>query len=581
MWWRWALVLLALIASFAPAATEARPLIKLKGRVTDVEVESAGRKNGRPCSRMTVKYYFYADIKWSPDEPIADAWHMTEWCFDGHRAYRKDGKNYFWFDPLGPVDDWVVDFEAPQDQRQQTYYTYHGRTYGGLKGLSEVKLYYGPGVALKRTFFLRNFMHYDGTQTPGRDLAAASIDDPEPPIEEGPEEFVGALPDDGTFSRTPDGSVYRTVGGSPVHLYTCAPQGYYPGCPSTFLQVTAAQVETQRRFYPRPVDGALIREPSGAVYRMECGQPRYANSCAAIGGCQGLVDLDGLAVARLTTGIACDDANFCTSDSCVGGSECRHALHPRCAAPILNMVVSDDEACGNGLIEQGEECDDGNPQNGDGCSAVCRPEQCSTCDGQGPTSCVPTTVCRAGDGCCPDGCGAEDGDCARPIEGRRLTLIDRGEPQAATMRLEVRDPTIGAATMNPARDGITLQVFNPHTGQATCMRLAAGEGRWRVRGSGTRASFTYADPTNLNGPCTGVHIRPGKITAKCGSSAAPIGYRLTEPAQGAVAIGIRSGSASMCTTFGGDIRVDSRADRFDAKNAAPPVSCEEPPRRCD
>lgn len=32
--------------------------------------------------------------------------------------------------------------------------------------------------------------------------------------------------------------------------------------------------------------------------------------------------------------------------------------------------------CGNGVVETGEECDDGNTNNGDGCSAECRYEYC-------------------------------------------------------------------------------------------------------------------------------------------------------------------------------------------------------------
>ena len=32
------------------------------------------------------------------------------------------------------------------------------------------------------------------------------------------------------------------------------------------------------------------------------------------------------------------------------------------------------EKCGNGLIEDDEECDDGNEIDGDGCSIICRKE---------------------------------------------------------------------------------------------------------------------------------------------------------------------------------------------------------------
>lgn len=36
---------------------------------------------------------------------------------------------------------------------------------------------------------------------------------------------------------------------------------------------------------------------------------------------------------------------------------------------------SDEEnLCGNGQIDEGEQCDDGNNNNGDGCSSLCKEE---------------------------------------------------------------------------------------------------------------------------------------------------------------------------------------------------------------
>ena len=38
-------------------------------------------------------------------------------------------------------------------------------------------------------------------------------------------------------------------------------------------------------------------------------------------------------------------------------------------------------ACGNGVIEQGEACDDGNKNANDGCSSTCQIERLWTCNG--------------------------------------------------------------------------------------------------------------------------------------------------------------------------------------------------------
>ncbi|MBM3228534.1 DUF4215 domain-containing protein [Candidatus Pacearchaeota archaeon] len=46
--------------------------------------------------------------------------------------------------------------------------------------------------------------------------------------------------------------------------------------------------------------------------------------------------------------------------------------------PSINLSACTDPVCGNGLLETGEECDDGNLINGDGCSAQCKIEENET-----------------------------------------------------------------------------------------------------------------------------------------------------------------------------------------------------------
>jgi cysteine-rich repeat protein len=47
--------------------------------------------------------------------------------------------------------------------------------------------------------------------------------------------------------------------------------------------------------------------------------------------------------------------------------------------------------CGDGLVDLGEDCDDGNTAPGDGCDATCRREACWTCGGQ-PSFCQQATA---------------------------------------------------------------------------------------------------------------------------------------------------------------------------------------------
>lgn len=103
-------------------------------------------------------------------------------------------------------------------------------------------------------------------------------------------------------------------------------------------------------------------------------------------------------------------------------------------------------ACGDALVGTGERCDDGNVQDGDGCSATCRIEPGWNCGGGEPTRCAP--ICgdgllvgaerdadgcddlnvRAGDGCGPT-CQVEPG---YSCSNEPSSCVDIDECQAGT-----------------------------------------------------------------------------------------------------------------------------------------------------
>jgi cysteine-rich repeat protein len=73
--------------------------------------------------------------------------------------------------------------------------------------------------------------------------------------------------------------------------------------------------------------------------------------------CRGIC---GDGILSPNNGEECDDGNNDDGDGC--DSDCRIRTPP----PV----------CGNGILETGEECDDGNTVDGDGCNAVCKTEYC-------------------------------------------------------------------------------------------------------------------------------------------------------------------------------------------------------------
>ena len=82
----------------------------------------------------------------------------------------------------------------------------------------------------------------------------------------------------------------------------------------------------------------------------------------------------------------------------------------------VNSLPSEENVCGNGHIDAGEECDDGNTDDSDGCSSICEVEYNYICTGQ-PSICVERQDPFCGDGSCNDGetcstCSQDCGSCS-------------------------------------------------------------------------------------------------------------------------------------------------------------------------
>jgi cysteine-rich repeat protein len=93
------------------------------------------------------------------------------------------------------------------------------------------------------------------------------------------------------------------------------------------------------------------------------------------------------------------------------------------------LTVTGFSACGDGVLAPGEDCDDGNTINADGCDAKCQVEPCFVCSGQ-PSVCTPV-ICPACEACDPltDECvGAPRNDCRNPTEPLKALVLlkDKG-----------------------------------------------------------------------------------------------------------------------------------------------------------
>jgi cysteine-rich repeat protein len=140
---------------------------------------------------------------------------------------------------------------------------------------------------------------------------------------------------------------------------------------------------------------------------------------------------NGCGNGRIDFGEVCDDGNRVSGDgcsqSCTSDESCGNGVRDQWERCDDGNRASDDgcsetcrlERCGNGELDQGETCDDRNSENGDGCSADClSSEEC----GNGYLDIIYEEGCDDGNEVSGDGCSADcmDENCGNGI-------VDPGE----------------------------------------------------------------------------------------------------------------------------------------------------------
>jgi fibro-slime domain-containing protein len=119
--------------------------------------------------------------------------------------------------------------------------------------------------------------------------------------------------------------------------------------------------------------------------------PDASMTVTSDGGCVGAACTDAtMAICgdgMIEPGETCDDGNSVPGDGCSG--VCTVEAGYSCPTVNAPCVYTLTRVCGDGIKEGDESCDDGNTTNGDGCSSVCEVESGFSC-GAANTPCTPT-----------------------------------------------------------------------------------------------------------------------------------------------------------------------------------------------
>ncbi len=233
--------------------------------------------------------------------------------------------------------------------------------------------------------------------------------------------------------------------------------------------------------------------------------------------------------------------------------------------------------CPNGVIDAGEECDDGNATDGDGCDVSCFVEECFTCTGE-PSSCSPDVGagCDDGDPCTENDQCSGLGECAGsfPLSGclspdaagKSLLVLKNKSPDAKDKLIwKWKKGTTSEASFLDPVTGTQYQLCIYDAVDGPLMRLTIPPGpHWEEKSKG----FKYTDKLVANDGIKNVLLKagPGNATVLVkgkgtGLNMTALGSALDLP----LTVQLTNGTTCWETIFQNNV-VKSSDDLFKAKN---------------
>jgi cysteine-rich repeat protein len=306
--------------------------------------------------------------------------------------------------------------------------------------------------------------------------------------------FYLALPVDSGVDISTAGSAFDTV----LYLMQSGTSGVLPAGPVRLCNddcwtvggASHIQTSLAAGLYYVFLDGAggvcgdytlrVTVSPSATCPNLQC-EPPFETCVTCPADCPCASCGDG--TWRLDQGEQCDDGNPVANDGC----------SPRCVVEAGYKCQGSPSQCrlrcGDGVIDAGEECDDGNVVGADGCSAQCKIEANFICLGA-PSSCLPGyRYVHCPHLAVPDGAVAGISDTITVAGG--VTIGD------VTVDVDIRHTYVGDLTVSLAAPGGTTVTLHNRSGSSTDNIVGNYDQNLPVDGPGSMNSFNGLSSTGI------------------------------------------------------------------------------------
>jgi cysteine-rich repeat protein len=187
------------------------------------------------------------------------------------------------------------------------------------------------------------------------------------------------------------------------------------------------------------------------------------------------------------------------------------------AEQVVGTLCSQVPICGNGKVELGEECDDGNNVSGDGCAMDCKIEKCFGIVCTASDECHDVGICDPGTGLCPNPAKTDGTACTNNVCMQGAACQSGVCNQGSAVQCQAKDQCHDVGTCDTSTGSCT----NPPLDKIDCNIFLQVDGVVDMGGGKYVAIFGYD-----SGATNAFHPGTNTVSGQSGNTPDPPAYLL-------------------------------------------------------